>query len=163
MKTLITAFVACGVFSFALAENRIVTGLSSLDTGFYFEGDTLTLPSGSYTMMGDAIATVADNVVTCKKAGFTLLDDGTTKYRICVVPQPPDGGDVFYFYSSNGNGDNWTSVSWTKVTQNTDRTYPNDANDIAVVEGGCRWAKMLTVIFWSILEPCGSVIPGFIV
>ena len=34
-------------------------------------------------------------------------------------------------------------MTWTKVTQNTGRTYPNDANDIAVVEGDCQWAKML--------------------
>lgn len=139
MMTLFVAGVAIGGF----AENRIVADLSSLDTGFYFEGDTLTLPAGSYSVMGDAIATVADNVVTCKKAGFTLLDDGTTKYRICVVPHPPSGGDVFYYFCNNGNGDNWTSVVWTKVTQNTDRVYPNNASDIAVVEGGCCWAKML--------------------
>ena len=141
-KLMLTLFVA-GVAIGGFAENRIVADLSSLDTGFYFEGDTLTLPAGSYTVMGDAIATVADNVVTCKKSGFTLLDDGAAKYRICVVPHPPAGGDVFYYFSSNGNGDAWTSVTWTKVTQNTDRTIPNGANDIAVVEGGCCWAKML--------------------
>ena len=50
---------------------------------------------------------------------------------------------MFYYFSNNGNGDNWTSVTWTKVTQNTNRTIPNDANDIAVVEGGSNWAKML--------------------
>ena len=50
---------------------------------------------------------------------------------------------MFYFFSNNGNGDNWTSATWTKVTQNTDRAYPDNENDIAVVEGGCTWAKML--------------------
>lgn len=142
MKKLLLAFGACAVM-LGFGANHEIADLSALDTGFYFVGDTLTLPSGTYTVMGDAIATVADNVVDCKKAGFTLLDSGSSKYRICVVPHPPAGGDVFYYFSNNGNGDNWTSVAWTKVTQNTDRTYPNDANDIAVVEGGCCWAKML--------------------
>ena len=143
MKKLMLAFAACAASVCGFAANHEITDLSALDSGFYFEGDTLTLPAGSYTVMGDAIATVADNVVICKKAGFTLVNDGSADHRLCVVPHPPAGGDVFYYFSNNGNGDNWTSATWTKVTQNTDRTIPNGANDIAVVEGGSNWAKML--------------------
>ena len=143
MKKLMLAFAACAASVCGFAANHEITDLSALDSGFYFEGDTLTLPAGSYTVMGDAIATVTNNIVICKKAGFTLVNDGSADHRLCVVPQPPAGGDVFYYFSNNGNGDAWTSVTWTKVTQNTDRTYPNNANDIAVVEGGCCWAKML--------------------
>ena len=143
MKKLILAMIAVCASMVVVAANHEITDLSVLDTGFYFEGDTLTLPTGSYTLMGDAIATVANNIVICKKAGFTLVNDGSSDHRLCVVPRPLAGGDVFYWYSNNGNGESWTSVTWTKVTQNTARTYPNNANDVAVVEGGCTWAKML--------------------
>lgn len=146
MKTKLSLFAAVSValFSFdSSAADHAITDLSELSTSFYTVGDTLTLPAGSYTTVGDGVATVVDNVVTCKKAGFTLVNDGSSDHRLCIVPEAPAGGDVFYWFSNNGNGENWTSVGWTKVTQNTDRTYPNNANDIAVVEGGCTWAKML--------------------
>lgn len=120
-----------------------IADFATLDESFFFEGDRILLPEGNYTVFGDAIATVSGNVVYCKKSGFTLLYDGVSDYRVCVVPHPPAGGDVFYYFSNNGNGDPWTSATWTKVTQNTERTYPNNVNDIAVVEGGCTWAKML--------------------
>lgn len=125
------------------AANYEIDDLTSIANSFYREGDTLTLPSGSYTVIGDAVATVSDNVVTCKKGGFTLINDASSDYRLCVVPQPPAGGDVFYWFNNNNSGENWTSVAWTNLTKNTDRSYPNNANDIAVVEGGCCWAKML--------------------
>lgn len=143
MKKLIGMSVACVISAFAFAENHVIDELSTLDAAFYFEGDTITLPDGTYKLMGDAIATIADKVISCRKSGFTLLNDGSADHRLCVVPQPPAGGDVFYWKNTDGNGQNWTSVTWTKVTQNTDRAYPNDANDIAVVEGGCNWAKMV--------------------
>ena len=146
MKTKLTFFAAVSValFSFdSSAANHDIANLSELSTSFYTVGDTLTLPAGSYTTVGDGVATVVNNVVTCKKAGFTLVNDGSSDHRLCIVPEAPAGGDVFYWFSNNGNGEDWTSVGWTKVTQNTDRTYPNNANDIAVVEGGCTWAKML--------------------
>lgn len=119
------------------------TELSDVASGFHFVGDSITLPQGSYTVLGDGIASLSGNVVTCKKAGFTLLNDGSADYRLCVVPRPSAGGDVFYWYNNDGNGQNWTSVAWTKVTSNSDRTYPNGPHDIAVVEGACNWAKML--------------------
>ena len=120
-----------------------IADFATLNESFFFEGDRILLPEGSYSVLGDAIATVSDNVVQCKKSGFTLLYDGVSDYRVCVVPHPPAGGDVFYYFSNNGNGDPWTSATWTKVTQNTERTYPDDENDVAVIEGGCTWAKML--------------------
>ena len=133
-----------GIESTVANGERIVLGdLSTMNTDFFFVGDRILLPGGAYSVFGDAIASLDGQTVVCKKAGFSLLNDGTSSYRICVVPYPPAGGDVFYWYSNNGNGENWTSVAWTKVTQNTDRTYPNNANDIAVIEGGCCWAKML--------------------
>ena len=144
MKKLFLVAAACATCVSVFAESHTITDLAVLETSFFTEGDTIALPAGSYAMMGDAIATVAGNVVTCKKAGFTLLEASGAKYRVCVVPQAPAGGDVFYCYSNNGgNGDNWASVAWTKVTQNTERTYPNNENDIAVIEGGCCWAKLL--------------------
>ncbi len=130
MRKTAAALVAAFSSVAALAANQNVSDLSTLGTAFFFEGDTLTLPSGSYTMRGDAIATVADNVVTCRKSGYAALSDGSAMYALRVLPQAMPGGDVFYF-NQTANEASWSSAGWVNVTRNTDRTVPNNENDIA--------------------------------
>ena len=130
MKKLLLAFAACAASVCGFAANHEITDLADLATGVYFEGDTLTLPAGEYTMRGDAIATVAGNVVTCKKSGYAALSDSSATYALRVLPQAMPGGDVFYF-NQTANEASWSSAGWVKITQNTDRTVPNNENDIA--------------------------------
>ena len=117
------------------ADVSIATA-SAIASQCYAVGDTVTVSDGSaVAVLGDGVATLKNSTITMKRAGFTLLKDaGGTEYRFAVYEPPAPGGDVFFLNLTDNA--NWSAAPWTKVTQNSERTFPNHADDVAVMYCG---------------------------
>ena len=129
--SLLLAFASSAV---AAAEVAIGTAANIADT-CYAVGDTVTISDGSVAaVLGDGIATLNGSTITMKHAGFTLLKDaGGTEYWFAVYEAPGGEGDVFLFDWTENSNYGWVSASWTNVTQNSARTYPDHADDVAMI------------------------------
>ena len=100
----------------------------------YAVGDTVTVSGGdAAAVLGDGVATLDGQVLTMKHPGFTLLkDSGGTEYVFGVYETPADGGDAFLFdWSANSVG--WKTAAWVNLTGNSERTYPDHADDVAMI------------------------------
>lgn len=129
--SLLLAFASSAV---AAADVAIGTAADIAGT-CYAVGDTVTVSDGSAAaVLGDGIATLAGQTLTMKHAGFTLLKDaGGTECWFAVYEAPGGEGDVFLFDWTENSNYGWVSASWTNVTQNSARTYPDHADDVAMI------------------------------
>ena len=129
--SLLLAFASSAV---AAADVAIGTAAEIAGT-CYAVGDTVTVSDGSAAaVLGDGIATLNGSAITMKHAGFTLLKDkGGTEYWFAVYEAPGGEGDVFLFDWTANSNYGWATAPWTKVTQNSDRTYPDHADDVAMI------------------------------
>ncbi len=122
--------------SFAVVAADLSIGTAADIAGkCYAVGDTVTVSDGTAdAVLGDGIATLNGSIVTMKHPGFTLLkDSGGTEYCFGVYETPGGEGDVFLFDWTESSNYNWETAPWTKITQNSERTYPNHADDVAMV------------------------------
>ena len=101
----------------------------------YAVGDTVTVSDGTAAaVLGDYVASLKDSTITMEHAGWTLLKDSDgTEYAFGVYETPGGEGDVFLFDWTANNNVGWASAAWTKITQNSDRTVPNHADDVAMI------------------------------
>ena len=129
--SLLLAFASSAV---AAADVAIGTAADIAGT-CYAVGDTVTVSDGSAAaVLGDGIATLSDSTITMIHPGFTKLkNSGGTEYIFGVYETPAEGGDVFFFDWTENNNFGWDAATWAKITQNTDRTIPNHADDVAMV------------------------------
>lgn len=131
--------VLAAVMAFAFVPSAFCADeklFTAADIAFtcYAVGDTVTIADGSAAaVFGDCVASLDGQTITMKRPGFTLLKDADgTEYVFGAYEMPGEEGDVFLFNWSTG-GVNWDSAEWTKLTQNSNRTYPNHADDVAMV------------------------------
>ena len=122
-------------FSFVVgARNVPLATASAIADRVFRVGDRATVGDGTAAaVLGDGVATLSGQVVEMVHPGFTLLKaaDGT-EYGFGVYETPGGEGDVFLFdWSSGSHG--WTAAPWTKLTDNSSRTYPNHADDVALI------------------------------
>lgn len=119
----------------ASAADVTLDSASAIAKQCYAVGDTVTISDGSAAaVLGDGIATLNGSTITMKHAGFTLLKDaGGTEYWFAVYETPGGEGDVFLFDWTANSNYGWASASWTKITQHSDRTYPDHADDVAMI------------------------------
>ncbi|MBO6120806.1 MAG: hypothetical protein J6Q49_03010 [Kiritimatiellae bacterium] len=122
--------------SSAVAAADVAIGTAADIAGkCYAVGDTVTVSGGdAAAVLGDYVATLAGQTLTMKHAGFTLLKDaGGTECWFAVYEAPGGEGDVFLFDWTENSNYGWVSASWTNVTQNSARTYPDHADDVAMI------------------------------
>lgn len=132
---LVVSFVLA-ISSIALyAANYTISTAANIDLQCYAVGDTVTVADATASeVLGDGIATLADGVITMKHTGVTLLKSTSgTEYIFAVYETPAAGGDVFFHEFAQNVNINWESDAWIKLTSNSDRTYPNHADDVAIL------------------------------
>ena len=142
----IALFSAIASFAVVAADGTIETA-AAIASQCYAVGDTVTVSdSSAAAVLGDGIATLNGSTITMKHAGFSLLKDtGGTEYWFAVYEAPGGEGDVFLFDWTANSNYGWASASWTKITQNSDRTYPDHADDVAMVLYTGTSYKYLTI------------------
>lgn len=142
----ISLLLASAAFAVVAADVNIETA-ADIASKCYAVGDTVTVSdSTAAAVLGDGIATLDGSVITMKHPGFTLLkDSGGTEYCFGVYETPGGEGDVFLFDWTESSNYNWETAPWTKITQNSERTYPNHADDVAMVLYTGTSYKYLTI------------------
>ena len=142
----ISLLLSFAAFTVVAADVAIKTA-ADIASKCYAVGDTVTVSDGTAdAVLGDGVATLAGQTLTMKHAGFTLLkNSGGTEYWFAVYETPGGDGDVFLFDWTENANYGWASASWTKVTQNSDRTYPDHADDVAMVLYTGTSYKYLTI------------------
>ena len=118
----------------ASAADVTIATSSDIAKQCYAVGDTVTVSGGdAAAVLGDGVAALAGQVLTMKHPGFTLLkDSGGTEYCFGVYETPGGAGDVFLFDWS-ANNVSWTSAAWANLTGNSERTFPDHADDVAMI------------------------------
>ena len=122
-------------FSFVLGARNFPLSTSSSIAGQVFRvGDRATVADATAAaVLGDGVATLDGQTVSMRHPGFTLLKDVEGgEHWFAVYEQPGGEGDVFLFDWTSGSPA-WASAAWTKLTQNSDRTYPDHADDVAMI------------------------------
>ena len=134
-KTIILAALSAAAAANAGAAGYELADSSAIAKKCYAVGDTVTIAGGdAAAVLGDGIATLSDSTITMIHPGFTKLkDSGGTEYIFGVYETPAKGGDVFFFDWTVNSDFGWDAVTWAKITQNTDRTIPNHADDVVMV------------------------------
>lgn len=173
MKKLLPLIVLLPAFAAEAADVSIGTA-ADIAGKCYAVGDTVTVSGGdAAAVLGDYVASLDASTITMKHAGWTLLkDSGGTEYRFAVYEPPAEGGDVFFLeFTANAN---WSAAPWTKVTQNSARTFPNHADDVAVIVNPSVSWGVLTVdgdgvtvgqvveaslSNWSFSQTSGKIVP----
>ena len=140
----------------------------------YAVGDTVTVSDGTAAaVLGDYVASLDGSTITMEHAGWTLLkSSGGTEYMFAVYEPPAAGGDVFSLnFTANAN---WSEAPWAKVTQNSERVYPNHADDVAViVNPSVSWGVLTidgdgvtigqlveaSLAPWSLSQTSGRIVP----
>ena len=134
-QTFLLSVLAAMLVPAVRAADVSIATASAIASQCYAVGDTVTVSDGSASaVLGDGIATLNGSTITMKRAGFTLLKDaGGTEYWFAVYETPGGEGDVFLFDWTANSNYGWASASWTKITQHSDRTYPDHADDVAMI------------------------------
>lgn len=134
-KTIILAALSAVAAANAGAAGYELADSSAIAKKCYAVGDTVTITGGdAAAVLGDGIATLSDSTITMIHPGFTKLkNSGGTEYIFGVYETPAEGGDVFFFDWTVNSNFGWDAATWAKITQNTDRTVPNHADDVAMV------------------------------
>ena len=139
---------------------------------------SLLFASASFVVTAaDVTIETAASVLTMKHPGFTLLkDSGGTEYTFGVYETPGGEGDVFLFGWTENSDYKWEVAPWTNITQNSARTYPNHADDVAMVLYTGTVYKFLTIpssgvtigqlvigmtYHWTLDHTSGTVTPLF--
>ena len=169
----ISLLLAFAAFTVVAADVAIETA-ADIASKCYAVGDTVTVSDGTAAaVLGDYVALLDGSTITMEHAGWTLLkDSGGTEYMFAVYEPPAADGDVFFL---NFTADaNWSAAPWTKVTQNSNRTYPNHADDVAVIVNPSKSWGVLTVdgdgvtvgqvveaslSNWSFSQTSGRIVP----
>ena len=134
-RTLVISLLFASASFVATAADVTIEAAANIASQCYAVGDTVTVSGGdAEAVLGDGIATLNGSTITMKHAGFTLLKNtGGTEYWFAVYEAPGGEGDVFLFDWTANSNYGWASASWTNVTQNSDRTYPDHADDVAMI------------------------------
>ena len=135
IRTLSISLVLAFASSAVAAADVAIGAAADIAGKCYAVGDTVTITGGDAdAVLGDYIATLSGSTITMIHPGFTKLknSDGT-EYIFGVYETPAEGGDVFFFDWTANNDFGWDAATWTNITQNTDRTIPNHADDVAMV------------------------------
>ena len=142
----ISLLLASAAFAVVAADVNIETA-ADIASKCYAVGDTVTVSDGTAAaVLGDGIATLDGSVITMKHPGFTLLKDSDgTEYTFGVYETPGGEGDVFLFGWTENSDYKWEVAPWTNITQNSARTYPNHADDVAMVLYTGTVYKFLTI------------------
>lgn len=142
----ILLLLASATFEVVAADVAIKTA-ADIASKCYAVGDTVTVSDGTAAaVLGDGIATLDGSVITMKHPGFTLLRDSDgTEYTFGVYETPGGEGDVFLFGWTENSDYKWEVAPWTNITQNSARTYPNHADDVAMVLYTGTVYKFLTI------------------
>ena len=169
----ISLFSAIASFAVVAADVTIET-VADISSKCYAVGDTVTVSDGTAAaVLGDYVALLDGSTITMEHAGWTLLkDSGGTEYMFAVYEPPASGGDVFFLnFTTDAN---WSAAPWTKVTQNSNRTYPNHADDVAVIVNPSKNWGVLTIdgdgvtvgqvveaslSNWSFSQTSGRIVP----
>ena len=176
-KLVISLLFASASFVVTAADVTIETA-ADIASKCYAVGDTVTVSAGTAAaVLGDGIATLEGSVLTMKHPGFTLLkDSGGTEYTFGVYETPGGEGDVFLFGWTENSDYKWEVAPWTNITQNSARTYPNHADDVAMVLYTGTVYKFLTIpssgvtigqlvigmtYHWTLDHTSGTVTPLF--
>ena len=173
-KTIILAALSAAAAANAGAAGYELADSSAIAKKCYAVGDTVTITGGDAdAVLGDYVATLSGSKLTMAHAGWTLLKDSSgTEYMFAVYEPPAEGGDVFLLeLTANVN---WSAAAWTKVTQNSNRTYPNHADDVAVIVNpsvgwgvltidgdGVTVGQVVEATFssWSFSQASGRIVP----
>ena len=178
IRTLAISFLlALVAFTVAAADVTIETA-ADIASKCYAVGDTVTVSAGTAAaVLGDYVASLKDSTITMEHAGWTLLkDSGGTEYTFGVYETPGGEGDVFLFGWTENSDYKWEVAPWTNITQNSARTYPNHADDVAMVLYTGTVYKFLTIpssgvtigqlvigmtYHWTLDHTSGTVTPLF--
>ena len=172
-RTLVISLLFASASFAVVAADVTIETAAAIAFQCYAVGDTVTVSDSSAAVLGDGIATLNGSVVTMEHAGWTLLKgSGGTEYMFAVYEPPAPGGDVFFLnFTDNAN---WSAAPWTKVTQNSERTFPNRADDVAVIVNPSKDWGVLTVdgdgitlgqvveaslTSWSFSQTGGRIVP----
>ena len=110
-------------------------------------GDTVTLPTGEYTINNPRVASISGNTVTALEPGFTgVIDSGSNVGGIIVRPTPGGSGRVFVAsfdttivikQTGSSKEFQWCHAeNWLCVSGNGEGAYPDGADDIAMIPVG---------------------------
>lgn len=146
-RTLVISLLFASASFVVTAADVTIETAAAIASQCYAVGDTVTVSDGSAAaVLGDGVATLVGQTLTMKHAGFTLLKDaGGTEYRFGVYETPGGDGDVFLFDWTENANYGWATAPWTKITQHSDRTYPDHADDVAMVLYTGTSYKYLTI------------------
>ena len=146
-RTLVISLLFASASFAVVAADVTIETAANIASQCYAVGDTVTVSGGdAAAVLGDGIATLNGSTITMKHAGFTLLKDSDgTEYRFGVYETPSGDGDVFLFNWTENANYGWATAPWTKITQNSDRTYPDHADDVAMVLYTGTSYKYLTI------------------
>jgi hypothetical protein len=123
-------------FSFVVGARNISLSTAASIAGQVFRvGDRATVADATAAaVLGDGVATLDGQTVSMRHPGFTLLKDVEgAEHWFAVYEQPGGEGDVFLLDWTENVAYGWTSAPWTKVTENTSRTFPDHADDVAMI------------------------------
>ena len=109
-------------------------------------GDVVTLPelngSEQYIVGNKLFASLDGNVLTARRPGIVGIhcvgnDYATNTLAVLVLPEKIGNGDIYIFKESSITGNNnglWCSASsWAKVGAETNDSYPQNPDDIAII------------------------------
>lgn len=107
-------------------------------------GDTVVLPTGEYTINNPRVASISGNTVTALEPGFTgVIDASSNVGGIIVRPTPGGSGRVFVAsfdttivikQTGSSKEFQWCHAeNWLCVSGNGEGSYPNGADDVAMI------------------------------
>ena len=123
-------------FSFVVGARNIALSTAASIAGQIFRvGDRATIADATAAaVLGDGVATLDGQTVSMVHPGFTLLRDVEGgEHWFAVYEQPGGDGDVFLFDWTASSNYDWQAAPWAKLTDNSSRTHPNHADDVAMI------------------------------
>jgi hypothetical protein len=136
--------VASGSTAVAVTD---VTAHTSAATAIRLHaGDVVTLPelvgNERYIVGNKLFGSLEDNILTALRPGILGIhcvgnDCATNTLAVLVLPEKIGNGDIYIFKESSITGNNnglWCSAaSWEKVGAETNDSYPQNPDDIAII------------------------------
>jgi len=138
-----TARLTAGSASVAVSD--VTEHMSAATAVRVRPGDVVTLPELSGTaryILGNALFGSLDgNVLTALRPGILGIhcvgnDGATNTMAVLVLPERIGGGNIYVYKekSVSNHSCNWTEPQrWEKIGSDTNESFPNGANDIAII------------------------------